>query len=205
MFAELNTLFADTAVHAGAAFVKVLPWVLVATLVLMVLHLLLAIKGGRTTEPKSRWNLWEKLVYLGTVASVTTLGFTSFYGMITTGSLGGWLLFFHMFGAGLFTCVLPVLALTWGDVNVFGATPAPARPGAEPLAPRFFWLPKLMFWTVLVAGFLVTMTMLLSMLPVFGTDGLHLLLDVHRWAGLVAVVAAILHLYSVVLQTIKLR
>ena len=37
--------------------------------------------------------------------------------------------------------------------------------------------------------------MLLSMLPIFGTDGLHALLDIHRYAGLMAVVVLAIHFY----------
>ena len=74
----------------------------------------------------------------------------------------------------------------------------------EQKQPHFFWLPKLTFWIVLAAGVVVAGTMLLSMLPLFGTDGLHVLLDIHRYSGLVVVVALLLHLHSVVLQWARL-
>jgi hypothetical protein len=66
-------------------------------------------------------------------------------------------------------------------------------------------MPKLMFWIILLGGFVVTMTMLLSMLPLFGTDGLYQLLDIHRYAGLLVVVALAIHLYAVVLQRLGWR
>ena len=62
-----------------------------------------------------------------------------------------------------------------------------------------------MFWLILVGGLAVSATMLFSMLPLFGTDDLHCLLDIHRYSGLVVVVAMIFHFYSVVLQRIGLR
>ena len=66
-------------------------------------------------------------------------------------------------------------------------------------------MPKAAFWLLLASGFLVSGTMFLSMLPWFGTDGLHRLLDIHRYSGLVAVVALVLHFYGVVLQRLSLR
>ena len=62
-----------------------------------------------------------------------------------------------------------------------------------------------MFWVILLGGFAVTMTMLLSMLPLFGTGGLHQLLDLHRYSGLLVVVAMVMHLYCVGLQRIGWR
>ena len=62
-----------------------------------------------------------------------------------------------------------------------------------------------LFWIILAAGLVTSLTMLFSMLPLFGTDGLHDLLDIHRYSGLVVVVAAILHFYGVVLQRLGWR
>ena len=67
-------------------------------------------------------------------------------------------------------------------------------------AARFFWLPKFMYWLLLTSGLAVCLTMLLSMLPIFGTEGMEVLLDIHRFTGMLAVVALVLHLYCVLLQ-----
>jgi cytochrome b subunit of formate dehydrogenase len=127
------------------------------------------------------------------------LGVTSFVAMIRFGALGGWWLFIHMFGAGAFTVALPVLALTWCQANRFGCSAQPACDEGQAPTSRFPCLAKAMFWVILAAGLVVTGTMLLSMLPLFGTQGLELLLDVHRYAGLAVVAAMILHLYAALL------
>jgi hypothetical protein len=62
-----------------------------------------------------------------------------------------------------------------------------------------------MFWLLLAAGWVVSMTMLVSMLTWLGTDGLEAMLDLHRWSGLVVVAAAALHVSGVVLQRIGKR
>jgi hypothetical protein len=206
MFADISTAISAIAEHPGQAFHSVLVAALIGTAVLMVLHLALSLFGRRTTVPRARWNLWERLVYAAIVISVAILGITSFFAVLRFGVLEGWMLFAHMFGAGAFVFVLPVFAITWCEASRFGAgrTAGTSEEEAE-CAPRFFWFPKLMFWIMLAGGLIVTMTMLLSMLPLFGTDGLHALLDVHRYSGLLVVVAAALHFYSVLLQRVGLR
>ena len=199
MLAELDTATMGMAGNASELFRGVLPFALLGVLVLIVLHLMLVFVRRRGAVPRSPWGWWASLVYLGTLASVAVLGVTSFVAMLRFGSLGGWWLFIHMFGAGVFTVVLPVLALTWCEANRFGRPAQPA--GAEGQTPpaRFLGLAKTMFWVILAAGLIVTGTMLLSMLPVFGTDCLELLLDIHRYAGLAVVAATVLHLYAALL------
>ena len=192
MPAHLSLLIADVASHPGDGFRKVLPFVLGGAVVLVVLHLIISRSGrGGVT----RWNWWEKLLYLATVASIAVLGVTSFGAMMRFGILDGWILFAHMFGAGALVAILPLLSLTWCEANRFGGPPPSER--VRDYKPRFFWFSKAMFWTILAGGLVVTMTMLLSMLPLFGTDGLQALLAIHRYAGLVVVIAVIFHLYSV--------
>jgi hypothetical protein len=168
--------------------------------VLVVLHLII-FRSGRGGV--SRWNWWEKLLYLATLLSVAALGITSFGAMMRLGALAGWPLFAHMFGAGALVAILPLLALTWCEANRFGETPPSER--ARDYKPRFYWFAKAMFWTIVAGGFVVTMTMLLSMLPLFGTDGLETLLVIHRYAGLVVVIATIFHLYSVLRHRLGAR
>ena len=134
---------------------------------------------------------------------MVVLGFSAFVAMTRFGVLDGWFLYVHMFGAGALVAVLPLLAVTWSEANQFCVEPA--ADGMVAGGQQFFWLPKVMFWALLVGGFFVSGTMLLSMLPLFGSDALHKLLDVHRYSGLLAVVAMVLHVYGVSLQRAGLR
>ena len=62
-----------------------------------------------------------------------------------------------------------------------------------------------MFWVFLCAGLIAMLTMLVSMLPLFGSDGLEVLADIHRYAGLLAVITLFIHFYCVLLQRAQLR
>ena len=62
-----------------------------------------------------------------------------------------------------------------------------------------------MFWLFLLAGLVLILTTMVSMLPLFGSEGLEVLLNLHRYAGLLAVVALVIHLYCVLLQRAQLR
>ncbi len=192
MSAHPSLFIAEAAAHPEDGFTRALPYVLVGVVVLIILDL---VTSKKSLGGVSRWNWWETLLYLGTVVSVAILGFTSFGAMFSRGGLQGWTLFAHMLGAGVLVAVLPLLALTWCAANRFG------RPrGAEQAADdkqKFHGFAKAMFWIKLTGGLVVTMTMLLSMLPVFGTEDLRALLVAHRYAGLVVVLALIFHLYIV--------
>ncbi len=203
MFADLSTNISDLLLHPGKAFPTVLSVVLLATGGVILLHLVLALIGGKATKRRRRLNLWERLVYLGTLLGVAVLAVTSFYSVLSLGAMSGWWLFVHMFGAGTMVAVLPLLAINWAGPSRFGKDRAGEN--EETYAPRFFWIPKLMFWLFLLSGLTVVVTMLLSMLPLFGTDGLHSLLDLHRYAGLMAVVTLAVHFYCLLLQRVQLR
>ncbi|MCL4206674.1 MAG: hypothetical protein KJ000_29675 [Pirellulaceae bacterium] len=204
MFADGNMFAGLFAAHAaGPLFTQTLPFLLIAVAVVVGACLVIGIAGRGRAEPKSRWSLWEWLVYAATLGSVTILAVTSFGALLVNGHLGSWALFFHMVGAGAFVFTLPVLAVTWCEPSCFDLRRYGERGQTAP--PRFYWLPKLMFWVVLPAGWIVSMTMLVSMLPLLGTEGLNSMTDLHRWSGLIVVAAVALHLSGVVLQRIGRR
>lgn len=199
MFAELSPLLA--AGNTGELFRQILPYSFVAVVVIVAIHLVVALVYRGGPRERKRWNWWDVLIYLGTLGAIGVLAGTSFYEVWRHGALLGWPLFLHMVGAGAFTAALPLLALSWAHWNQFRIGPEAGKAGP----PKFFWLQKCTFWTILIAGFVVTMTMLLSMLTLFGTDGMLLLLDLHRYSGLVVVLAAVIHLYAVAMQRFNLR
>ncbi|NLF70251.1 MAG: hypothetical protein GX575_14525 [Candidatus Anammoximicrobium sp.] len=199
MSAELNMAVMGAAGNAGALFLGMLPFALLGVIVVVAAHLILVIGRRRGSVPRSPWGWWAWLVYLGTLASVSVLAITSVVAMIQSGILGGWWLFLHMVGAGAFTFVLPVLAVTWCEAHRWGCPRQPSGGEDQPPPSRFLGLAKAMFWLILIGGLVAIGTMILSMLPVFGTDGLVLLLDIHRYAGLAVVVATVLHLYAALL------
>lgn len=194
MFSPINALPFAAASHAGETFRTILPYGLLAGAAIVVLHLV-ASRFGKAAGPRKPLRWWESLVYLGVVAIIAWLGLTSFVAVYRAGAIGGWWLFAHMCGAGAMVGALPVLALMWADANRFQLGVAADSETAA--SQQFLGLAKVAFWTILISGLVVSGTMIVSMLPWLGTNGQQLMLDVHRYAGLVCVVAAGLHLYAV--------
>jgi len=162
--------------------------------------LLAGLSRSRTAEPRSRWNRWEKLVYLALLLSVAILAGTSFGSLLWFGEFCGWFLFVHMLGAGMFVFTLPVLAITWFPPSRFGI---PRGGGQDQNVPGPIGsISALLLWIVLTGGLLVSMTMLLSMLPLFGTEGLGELLNLHYYSGLTVAVALAIHGTGVILSAV---
>ena len=180
---------------------------LVATLVVLVLHCLVAVASGNASSPRPQWSRFARGVYTVTVMTVITLGATSFYGILTVGVMQGWLLLIHVLTAGVFVVVLLLMAIMWVRACRFG-TPGSTR-ATDPIAKEsqhvdhakahFSSLTKLTFWLLLVSGVVTAGTMLLSMSPYMDTDAMHWLVNVHRYSGLLLVVTTLVHLYLVVL------
>lgn len=203
MFAEGSTSVGSVMLHSGETFRQILPYALGTAAVLVILYLVRAAVGRGRAAAKSSWTVWEKLIYLVMLVAVAVLAVTAFYPSLQHRELDGWLLFVHMVGAGTFVFTLPVLALAWCEPSRFDMRRFGARGHTAP--GRFYWLPKLMFWILLAAGLIVSLTMLVSMLPLYGTDGLLTLLDIHRYSGLVVVIALLIHLSSVTAQRLGWR
>jgi len=195
----------------------------------MIAIVVVALVRRRKLEGVARPGVLSVLVYAALVFSVVMLSLTSFTAVLQTGVMLGWPLYFHMMGAGLFVAVLPLVAAFWAakscpacgtnegaqaggsDSASESKKPdaqggnAPESPAACMQGPQFSPVANAAFWTMLTAGFVSAGTMLLSMLPLFGTETLHLLLDIHRFAGLVAVLMLAVHLVFVVLRMAGLR
>lgn len=180
-----------------AAFREVLVFALIATPAVMVLHAACVLLRRRPVDSGKATNLFQRLVYVVLLAAVAVLGGTAFGAVLRFGALSGWWLLIHMVAAGMFVAALPLFSLSWCHANRFCTSRRDTE--SQPII-RFPWIAKLMFWLILVGGLLVALTMLVSMLPLFDTEGLHEMLVLHRYSGLLVVVAAAIHLYGLVIR-----
>ncbi|MEX2216026.1 MAG: hypothetical protein WD768_18080, partial [Phycisphaeraceae bacterium] len=172
-----------------------------ATAAVLLLHLLVSLARGKG-ERRPRWAILTKLIYLGTVITVLILGVTSFYSVLDHGAMHGWFLLLHVASAGGFVVCLMLIAIIWAMPSqfCFGSTPArPAEPGTPRPVAKFGSLTKLSYWLILISGLVTAGTMLISMLPLLGTESLLQMITLHRYAGLLLVVATLVHLYTVFL------
>jgi len=218
-------LLANIETHTTCSFKSILSILLIGILALVVVHLAFTLIRRRPAGSKATWNIWKMLIGAGTLTSIVILAITSFYSVLAYGEIGGWALFFHMCGAGMFTGMLPLLAITmaYSHSRCHCCTSqccARKKEEGEATTKRGIikqtlstitaclqcrWIEPLAFWGILVGGLVVTLTMLISMLPIFGSDGLHELLEIHRYSGVFVVAAATFYLYASLLRWIGWR
>ncbi len=106
---------------------------------------------------------------------------TGFGAELFLDELEGWLLLIHMFGAAVFLLGMTAVAIIWADRCRFGDATG-LNVGR-----------KLVFWIALLLGFVVMLSMLAAMLPVFGYFGQHVLYEIHEICGLLFLVVMIVH------------
>ncbi|MGE0759656.1 MAG: hypothetical protein AB7O38_21755, partial [Pirellulaceae bacterium] len=136
-------------------------------------------------------------LYVALLASVAALALTSAIPLLRTGALRGWWLMAHMSAAGAFVVFLPTVGAALYAQHRSHA----AAWGARPLSAAS----RLTFGLLLGSGWIVAMTMLASMLPWFGTEGLSGLLQVHVISGIATAAFATAHALSVGLQVADAR
>lgn len=107
---------------------------------------------------------------------------TAFGSEIVWGEFGGWALVLHMGGAGVFIVGLTGVALLWARQSRLQPRDGSLTPGQ-----------RVMFWVGLLVSWVVLVTMLAAMWPVFGYAGQHNLVELHELAALVLLAVMVVH------------
>lgn len=164
-----------------------------------------AIQMSRRASPQAWWTyvkglpLWlepvlEKWLYVclyGTFLYLAASGF--FFGIFIPRGLFGYPLVGHVMAGGLFAVCLTIVVLFKG--RDFVSVPKPAslslalldirKMGITPARVKL-WA----FWLFVAAGFLLTLSALLPMLPLLRTGGQGVMFEFHRYSALASAVAA---------------
>jgi hypothetical protein len=136
----------------------------------------------------------DRWLYLALYGSFLYLaGSGGFFAIFIPRGLFGFPLVGHVMAGGLFAVSVTILVLFKARNFITARRPAPLawsildprRMGITAARVRV-WA----FWLFVAAGFMLTASALLPMLPLLRTPGQKLMFDVHRYSALVSVVAA---------------
>ena len=164
------------------------------------------IQMSRKASPAAGWSyvknlpLWrtpvlEKWLYLGFYGSFLTLAASGFFfAVFIPRGLFGFPLVGHVMAGGLFAVSLVLLVLFKG--RNFIAVPRPVSLSLALLDPRRMGITAVRvklwaFWLFVVAGFLLTASALLPMLPLLRTPGQRFMFEFHRYSALVSALAGL--------------
>ena len=153
----------------------------------------------------------KKLCYLVAAVCFVLLGLTGFYPVLVHGAhISGYLMMLHATLAPIFAICLAILAITWAGTNRFekGDCPRVQRllrrvtrwriPAEEGPFKCAATARKVTFWAIMALALPLILSIVLSMLPLFGTHWQELALAVHGWTALVFAVAVLVHTYLAV-------
>ncbi len=161
--------------------------VLLVTAVVLGSCLVFATNRKIASEGRRGW--LSRGLYLVFVVMVIVLAGSSFGSIVQFGHMAGYALLIHVAAAGAFVFLLLAIAALY----------LPRGRGANDQGSVYehrWWVARWSVWALVVSGIAAAGTMFLSMLPVLGTDDLLQVAELHRYAGLAVVAAAVLHLYA---------
>jgi len=170
-------------------------------------YLLFALRAGGPDKAGSplikRFTLWERFVLAATMVCLAGLVVTGFAAAVCGQLISGYLLMLHMTFAPPFILGLLGLVVTWAHDCRFEAHDLQwalgmgcLRCGKDSPAGKFDVGQKGYFWLLAVLGVVLILSAAFSMVPLFGTNGQELLFEIHRYAGLVLLMATIVHMYN---------
>ncbi len=158
----------------------------------------------------SLMGMLRKLVFLLALVCFVVLAFTGLWHPLVNGQhIEGYMMMIHATFAPIFAICLAVLAIMWARNCCYNACDWPwlqgiirratlvktectedKRPGAA--------LSKTTFWLIVVLSLPLIMSIVLSMLPLAGTHWQHVLMDVHRYVGILFAAVALVHLHLMI-------
>jgi len=157
-----------------------------ACVALMAITILRAACGAAPWVPPARMAAWRRLLLVMMLVGAAVQAVTGFGGEWLRAEVSGWTLLVHLFAAPLFIVGLTGVAML-----------CPAS-DAKPTGWR--WR-QAAVWSVILAGFVVVITMLAAMLPYFGYAAQETLTEVHGVAAYVLLGALVAWAASVWLRS----
>jgi len=143
----------------------------------------------------------RKLFYSLTAIFFVILGLTGFFPVLLFGShLSGLLLIIHVTVAPLFVLSLMFAILFWAnyqqyDVQDISTIKTIKKNKNSENDVNSFW-EKTYFWLFSIVSLPAILSMILSMYPIFGTDGQVYMLNLHRYTVLFLLIIASFHIYN---------
>ena len=157
----------------------------------------------------------RKLVYLLALLSFVILGITGFYPTLVLGEhISGYLIMIHATFAPILAICLAILAVMWaGNCRINGKD----WPWFQRIVERVTLhkskestsdnnsclLQKIAFWLIIFLALPLALSIILSMLPYFGTYWQELFVLIHRYTALVFAVVVLIHTHLIIRSQIK--
>jgi len=154
--------------------------------------------------PEQRFSFLDvlrKLVYLLALLCFVVLAINGFYPAVVLGErISGYYLMLQVTAGGVFAACLAVLVLMWAHRCRFD------KSDWQQLR-RLIWREagesselgqKICFWLIIFLALPVILSIVLSMFPLFGTDGQEFLLQLHRYSVLLFALVVIVHTYLII-------
>ena len=152
----------------------------------------------------------RKLVYFVALLCFVVLAVNGFYPSAVLGEpISGYYLMLQVTTGGVFAACLAVLAVMWAHRCRFNKSDwqqlqhlirrkasESSELGQKPPSSALF--AKICFWLIVLLALPVILSIVLSMFPLFGTDGQEFLLQLHRYSALLFALVAIVHTYLII-------
>lgn len=148
----------------------------------------------------------RKLVYLLALLCFCILVVNGFYPSLILGkSISGYWIMLQTTAGGIFTICLAILAVIWAhncrlDKNYWPwLQKLLNHQSTNTAAPEKYELgQKICFWLIIFLALPLILSIVLSMFPLFGTEGQKCLLQLHRYSALLLALVAIVYTYLLI-------
>ncbi|MEE9432293.1 MAG: hypothetical protein V3V16_14690 [Melioribacteraceae bacterium] len=142
----------------------------------------------------SNFNWAKKFFYLATTFLFLLMFLSAFLNVIFLGDdLTGLFLLIHVTVAPLFSVFLAILVILFAHSNRFSENDFNNLTENKRIRHNRSGYIKITFWLITLFSIPAMTSIILSMFPLFGTNGQHILLDIHRYSTLIIFVLVILH------------
>ena len=196
--ASLGGLVVGDLPSLGVSFHDLLVPTAITTLVILLLGLAVVSASNRQSDRTLRRSRLSLLFYVLFIGLIVVLAGSSMGSIIRYGHMSGYALLVHIGAAGAFTFSLFVIALLYLPRGVLADSTRTA-------ADNRWWFARWSAWALILTSLTAAGTMFLNMLPLLDTREMLQIAEVHRFAGLGVVLAAIAHAFALLTVRLGLR
>ena len=157
---------------------------------------------NKLEREKEKFNYLRKLFYMTTILLFLILAITGFSPALLLGShLSGALLIIHVTIAPLFAVSLMLFVLfqalrqQFDEADFKTAQSLIKKKTVDPNQSHHFWN-KVYFWIFSIISLPAILSMVVSMYPIFGTEGQITLLGIHQYSVLALAIIVAFHLFG---------